>query len=58
MFWSFVALLGTIALAVLSLLMWPIRLLIRRIRGVPPGESVQDTSKSSAPGADSPAPPR
>jgi hypothetical protein len=52
MFWSFVALIGTIALAVLSLLMWPIRVLIRRIRGVPPQDAAQEASKSSAPGAD------
>jgi hypothetical protein len=52
MFWAFVALLGTIALAVLSLLMWPIRLLIRHLRGVPPQDAPQEAPKSSAPGAD------
>ncbi len=36
MFWALLALLGTIGLAILSLLLWPIRMLIRKIRGTPP----------------------
>lgn len=36
MVWAFIALLGTIGLAVLYLLFWPIRMLIRKIRGTPP----------------------
>jgi Na+-transporting methylmalonyl-CoA/oxaloacetate decarboxylase gamma subunit len=39
MFWAFLALMGTVALAVLSLLIWPIRVLMRRIRGAPPEEA-------------------
>jgi hypothetical protein len=35
MFWAFLALLGTICLAVLSLLALPFRILIRRLRGTP-----------------------
>jgi hypothetical protein len=33
MFWAFVALLGTIGLAILYLLIWPVRMLLRRGRG-------------------------
>ena len=32
-FWAFLALLGTIALSILYLLIWPVRALIRKIRG-------------------------
>ena len=33
MVWAFFALLGTIGLAILSVLLWPLRMLIRRVRG-------------------------
>jgi hypothetical protein len=46
MAWAFIALMGTIALAVLSLLIWPIRLLIRRLRGTAPAPT--DTQASAA----------
>lgn len=38
MLWALIALLGTIGLAVLYLLAWPLRMLIRRKRGVAPTE--------------------
>jgi Na+-transporting methylmalonyl-CoA/oxaloacetate decarboxylase gamma subunit len=48
MVWAFLGLLGTIALAVLSLLIWPIRMMIRKIRGTPPP---QDTAAPQEPAA-------
>jgi hypothetical protein len=50
MFWAFVALLGTIGLAILYLLIWPVRMLIRRARGdaTPSAESSPpDAAKNS-----------
>ena len=43
MVWAFFALLGTICLALLSVLLWPIKMLIRKIRGSPP-----DTANESS----------
>jgi Na+-transporting methylmalonyl-CoA/oxaloacetate decarboxylase gamma subunit len=48
MVWAFLALLGTIALAILSLLLWPIRLLIRCIRGEKPPEVEPVTTEKAA----------
>lgn len=42
MLWAFIALLGTIALSVLYLLSWPLRLLIRRGRGSAPDSPPSD----------------
>jgi len=33
MVWAFLALMGTILLAIVSILLWPIRMLIRKMRG-------------------------
>ncbi len=55
MFWAFLALLGTIALAVLSLLIWPIRVLIKRLRGEAP-PAADAASPKSAPEATPSAP--
>jgi hypothetical protein len=52
MFWAFLGLLGTICLAVLSLLLWPIRMLIRKIRGEQPAHEEETTA--DAPPADVP----
>jgi hypothetical protein len=54
MLWAFIALIGTIALAVLSLLIWPIRLLIRKMRGeaqAPPPPQQPGNEPASAPAA-------
>ena len=48
MFWAFLALLGTIALAILYLLIWPFRMLIRKIRGTPPPENAAQAPPSQA----------
>jgi hypothetical protein len=48
MFWAFLALLGTIALAILYLLIWPFRMLIRKIRGTPPVENASHPPSSEA----------
>jgi hypothetical protein len=49
--WAFFALLGTIALAVLSLLIWPIRIMIRKMRANSAAPKPDDATKpSDAPG--------
>jgi hypothetical protein len=48
MVWAFLGLLGTIALAILSLLLWPIRMLIRAIRGEKPAEAGPATVEKAA----------
>ena len=50
MFWAFLGLLGTIGLAVVSVLFYPIRSLIRSIRGTtpPPAEAAAPESASPA----------
>jgi hypothetical protein len=55
--WALLALLGTVALSILYLLIWPVRMLLRRGKGnpQPPNESVQtdtttkQTDTSTAP---------
>ncbi len=47
MVWAFLGLLGTIALAVLSILIWPIRMLIHKIRGTSPDQ--QNPTESQPP---------
>ncbi len=42
MFWAFLGLLGTICLAFFSLLLWPIRLVMRKFRGEPPADAPGD----------------
>jgi hypothetical protein len=39
--WAFVALIGTVCLALFSVLLWPIRMLIRRVRGTPADDQTQ-----------------
>lgn len=48
MLWALIALLGTIGLAVLYLLLWPLRMLFRRKRGAAPAEE----PTAAAPDAD------
>jgi hypothetical protein len=49
MVWAFVCLIGTIGLAVLYLLIWPLRLLIRRMRGATPVESQSAAARDVTP---------
>lgn len=51
--WAFFALLGTIALAILSILIWPIRVMIRKMRGTPPAPKAENAAKVSDAPADS-----
>jgi hypothetical protein len=55
MFWAFLALLGTIALAVLYLLIWPFRMLLRKLRGTPPAANDTGSNTAAAKGSDTPA---
>ena len=55
MFWAFLALLGTIALAVLYLLIWPFRMLLRKMRGTPPAANDSASNNTTAKGTDTPA---
>jgi hypothetical protein len=56
MFWAFLALLGTIALAVVYLLIWPFRMLIRKMRGgSPPATSDAASNNTVEKSTDSPA---
>jgi hypothetical protein len=52
MFWAFIALMGTIGLAILSLLLWPLRLLLKRLKGTPPTEKDQPAADATAQSAD------
>jgi hypothetical protein len=45
--WAFLALLGTIGMAVLYLLFWPIRMILRKMRGAAP--PVENTGQSAPP---------
>jgi hypothetical protein len=57
MLWAFLGLLGTIALAILSLLLWPIRMLIRAIRGEKPTEAQPAAVEKAEEGSDAPSRP-
>jgi hypothetical protein len=52
MVWAFLGLLGTIALAILSLLLWPIRMLIRVIRGEKTAEAQPLVAEKAGEAAD------
>lgn len=57
MFWAFVGLLSTIGLAVVSILFYPIRSLIRSVRGAPPpSEAATDPAPAAAPDGGDPRP--
>ena len=51
MVWAFIVLLGTILLAFLSLLLWPIRMVIRKIRGTQPENPESKDASASTPSA-------
>ena len=57
MVWAFIVLLGTIALAFLSLLAWPIRMLIRRMRGTPSVDAGAEANRQADPNASATPPP-
>ena len=46
MFWAFVVLIGTVLLALLSVLAWPLRIALRKLRAPKPGATPADASSS------------
>jgi hypothetical protein len=57
MFWAFIALLGTIGLALLYLLIWPFRMMLKRGRGAS-SEAGAQPSDPAPKGTDAAAGPR
>ena len=55
MFWAFLVLIGTVLLALVSVLFWPIRMMIRKMRGTPKSDG-EPNATPPAPGQDAPAP--
>jgi len=55
MFWAFLVLIGTVLLALVSVLFWPIRMMIRKMRGTPKPDG-EPNATPPAPGQDAPAP--